>query len=133
MFDEFAKKDNTNKKIAYILGGVVGLLITLFSMLCFSALLLFFNIERAYAVPFATISVGLGSFFASRITSKKIGDKGYIIGLIIGALVFVLITVVSLAFGNGLTLNTLFHFIIIMLSSVVGGISGVNTKPKKYI
>ena len=133
MSDEFLKK-SVNKKSAYIFGGLFGVVVSLIVMLIFSAALLLFNIDRAYATPFATISVGIGSFFASQITAKKIGDKGYIIGLIIGLVVFFLITLLSLILGNGLSLNTLFHFIIIMLSSLAGGITGVNSgKTKKYI
>ena len=134
MSAEFSKKDNVNKKSAYAVGAILGVTATILTMLIFSAVLLFFNIDRAYAAPFATISLAVGSFIASRYTAKKIGDKGYLVGLIIGVVVFVLITALSLILGNNLSLNTLFHFIIIMLSAVVGGIMGVNQdKHKKYI
>lgn len=134
MSSGFTKKDNVNKKSAYITGGVVGVVVTLVSMLIFSAVLLFLNIDRAYAAPFATISVAVGSFVASYIAAKKIGDNGYLTGLIIGGVVFLVITALSLIMGNGLSLNTLFHFIITMLASIVGGITGVNkNKHKKYI
>ena len=69
----------------------------------------------------------------SFITAKKTGEKGYLTGIIIGSVVFIVITLFSLIMGNNLSLNTLFHFIIIMLSSIVGGIMGVNKKSKKYI
>lgn len=134
MSDGFIKKENINKKSAYITGGVIGVIITLVSMLVFAAALLFFNIDRAYSAPFATISIALGSFIASYIAAKKTGERGYLTGIIIGTIVFIVITVLSLIMGNGLSLNTLFHFIIIMLSSIVGGIMGVNRdKHKKYI
>ncbi len=134
MSADFSKKDTVNKKSAYLVGAMLGVLSTLAAMLIFAAVLLFLNIDRAYATPFATISLAVGSFIASRYTAKKIGDKGYVVGLIIGIVVFVLITVISLILGNSLSLNTLFHFIIIMLSSLVGGITGVNQdKHKKYI
>ena len=134
MSADFLKKDNTNKKTAYIIGGVLGVLASLLSMLVFAGILLIFDIDRTYATPFATISLAVGSFIASRYTAKKIGDKGYIIGFIIGIVVFVIITAISLALGNKLSLNTLFHFIIIILSSLVGGITGVNQdRHKKYI
>ncbi len=134
MSDGFGKKDITNKKSAYIIGGIIGVLTTLVSMLIFSAVLLFFNIDRAYATPMATISVAIGGFVASRISAKKIGDKGYLTGIIIGFVVFIAITLLSVILGNNLSLNTLFHFIIIMLASVTGGIAGVNSnKHKKYI
>ena len=126
-------KNTGNKKSAYVLGGIIGLVISLAAMLLFATVLLFFGIDRAYAAPFATISVGAGSFFASKVAARKIGDKGYLTGLIVGMITFALITAVSLILGNGLSLNTLFHFVIIMLASVSGGILGVNKKQKKYI
>lgn len=131
---EFSKKDTVNKKSAYLLGAMLGVLSTLVAMLGFSAVILFFNVDRAYAAPFATISLALGSFVASNIAAKRIGDKGYIVGLIIGLTVFMLITVLSLIMGGSISLNTLFHFIIVTLSSLVGGITGVNGQSqKKYI
>lgn len=134
MFEDFTKKDNINKKSAYLLGGILGVLVSVAAMLAFAAILLFFNLDRTYAAPFATISVAVGSFVASRITAKKIGDRGYLVGLIIGLTVFCVITALSLILGNNLTINTLFHFVIIVLSSLVGGIMGVNAdKNKKYI
>lgn len=131
MFNEFLKKDKENKKSAYIFGGIIGVVTTVLLMIIFALVLLFFDIDRAYATPFATISVAFGSFFASKFASKKIGNKGYVTGTFIGAAVFFTITFLSLILGNDLSLNTLFHFIIIMLSSLVGGISGVNSKSKK--
>ncbi len=131
---DFSKKDNVNKRSAYLLGALLGVLSALASMMIFAAALLLLDIDRAYAKPFATLSLAIGSFFASRKTSKIIGDKGYITGLIVGLTVFVMITLLSLVMGNGFSINTLFHFIIVTLSSLVGGIMGVNGKKrKKYI
>lgn len=130
---DFFKKCE-NKKIAYAYGGIIGFFISLAFMLMFALIILIFNIDRAYTVPFSTISIAIGSFTASKITSKKIGNKGYLTGIIIGGIVFALLTILSLVCGNSLSVNTLFRFIIIMLSSIVGGIMGVNTwKKKKYI
>ena len=134
MSADFSKKDTVNKKSAYLVGAILGMLGTLAAMFIFAAVLLFLNIDRAYATPFATISLAVGCFIASRYTAKKIGDKGYLIGIIIGAVLFVFITALSLIVGNSLSLNTFFHFVIIMLSSIVGGIMGVNKdKHKKFI
>ena len=134
MYNGFFKKENTNKKIAYLKGGIIGVLACLVMMIFFSIILLVFNIDRKYATPFATISVAIGGYVSSRFAAKKIGDKGYVVGLIIGGTIFVTITLISIFIGNSLSLNTLFHFIIITLSSIVGGIAGVNKdKHKKYI
>ena len=127
-------KNSTNKKIAYAYGGIFGFFISLLLIFIFALLVFVFNIDRSYSVPFSTISIAVGSFVASKITSKKIGDKGYLNGIVIGSVVFVLLTLFSIVFGNSLSINTFFRFIIIMLSSISGGIIGVNTgKSKKYI
>ncbi|MDO4608775.1 MAG: TIGR04086 family membrane protein [Clostridia bacterium] len=135
MSAKFSKKDNINHKKFYFWGVVLGVAVTLAVMLIFSAVLLFSGIDRSFAAPFATVSVAVGCFVAAFFTSKKIGDKGYIIGLMVGGITFAVITTLSLIFGeNGLSVNTLFHFVIIMLSSLAGGIVGVNSKrSKKYI
>lgn len=135
MANELSKTDKTNKKPIYIKSAILGVITAALFMLIFSAIILFFNLDRAYAQPFATISVAVGTFVAANYAAKKIGDKGYLTGLIIGGVVFVIITVISMILNeSGFTLNTLFHFIIIMLSSLTGGIIGVNRdKNKKYI
>ena len=56
------------------------------------------------------------------------------IGFIISVAVFVIITVISMIINNaGFNINTLFHFIIIVLSGVVGGIMGVNHEKKQKL
>ncbi len=135
MSGDILKKDGVNKKKAYIIGALLGVGAILITMLIFSFVLLLAGLDRSYATPFATVSLAVGCFIAARYTAKKIGEKGYATGMIIGGAVFILITLLSLIIGkNGLSLNTLFHFIIIMLAALVGGITGVNTdKHKKYI
>ncbi len=136
MSAKLSKQDDMkNNKKFYLWGAIFGVILTLVVMLGFSAILLFGNIDRSFATPFATVSVAVGCFMAAFYTSNKIKDKGYVIGLIVGGITFAVITILSLIFGkNGLSVNTLFHFVIIMLSSLAGGIVGVNSKKsKKYI
>lgn len=132
---ELLKTDKPSKKAVYLKGGAIGVAVSLIFMLIFSAVLLFFNLDRTYAKPFSTVSVAVGSFAASFYAAKKIGDRGYLSGIIVGTSVFVLITLISMIINKaGLNINTLFHFIIIVFSSVTGGIFGVNRdKGKKYI
>ena len=118
----------------YLFGLLIGIAATVICILALAAVMLIGEIDKAFAVPFATISVGFGGFIGSLITSKKIGDKGYLVGTVIGGILFVVILFVSLVINkDGLTTNTLFHFIIIMLASITGGIVGVNKSKKKYI
>ena len=118
----------------YLFGILIGTGVTLISMLLLAAVMLFGQLSREYAVPFATISVALGTFFAARFAAKRIGSKGYLVGLIIGGAVFLVIMLISLAVNrDAIGTNTLFHLVIIVLSSLVGGISGVNKKSNRII
>ena len=123
-----------NKWILIIKSAVMLIISSAIFMALFSALMYFLELDKDYSPIFATVSVAIGCFITAYFTSRKIGQKGLIIGLITGLSVFILITVISLIVDKGtVTSNTLFHFIIFVLSSLIGGVMGVNKKSKKYI
>ena len=128
-------KPRTGKLVTYLIGALIGIAVTFAFLLIFSAAIILFGLDRAYSVPFATVSLALGSLAAAYYVSRKSEKKGYLIGTFIGLISFAAVTVISLIVNkSGLTLNTLFHFIIILLASAIGGILGVNKgKSKKYI
>lgn len=123
-----------NKWILIIKSAVMLIISSAIFMAVFSALMYFLELDKDYSPIFATVSVAIGCFLTAYFTSGKIGQKGLITGLITGLSVFILITVISLIVDKGtVTSNTLFHFIIFVLSSLIGGVIGVNKKSKKYI
>lgn len=123
-----------NKWILIIKSAVMQIFSSAIFMAVFSALMYFLELDKDYSPIFATVSVAIGCFLTAYFTSGKIGQKGLITGLITGLSVFILITVISLIVDKGtVTSNTLFHFIIFVLSSLIGGVIGVNKKSKKYI
>ena len=92
------------------------------------------DLDYKYAPVFGSVAVGLGSLAGAMRYSAKKKSKGYLIGFAFGGATFLIVTLIGLILnGGGLTLNTLFHLIIIMLSSLSGGIIGVNKGGKKYI
>ncbi len=121
--------------INVLIGVLIGTAVTLLCMLAFSAITMFFDVDRGFLPFFATASIAVGGLTASMYAAKKIGDRGYLVGIIVGLAVFAVITLISLAVSDGgITYNTLFHLLIITLSSAIGGIIGVNIgKNKKYI
>lgn len=88
-----------------------------------------------YAPVFANISLSLGCFGAAFFTARKSGSKGWLTGAVLGLVSFAVIIIMALIINqSGLTSNTLFRFIIIMLAALIGGIIGVNKNGKhKYI
>ncbi len=127
-----------DKKLDYIFF-IKALLILVFttvaSMFVFAAVMYFLEGGYEFSPLFATISLGVGTLVTSFFASKKIGKRGFLVGAIIGAAAFFVITLIGLMASKEIfTLNTLFRLIILMLSSSIGGILGVNNKAnQKYI
>lgn len=117
-------------KTAFINIGVTGLFIGIFAVIMYLA-----QIGFEYSSVLATVSLAAGSLVSAFYIAKKIGRKGFLTGLIVGAVTFLTVTLISLFVDKGgVTVNTLFHLIIIMLSALIGGILGVNKAAnKKYI
>ena len=113
---------------------VLEIVITMVFICLFSALMYFLDLNQNLSPVLATVSVAAGSLIASFYAAKKIGNRGYLTGFAVGFITFVLITLISFIVDDGaITFNTLFHLIIILLSSLIGGIMGVNKKGKRYI
>lgn len=125
------KKDYLN----YIFGFVIGVITALVFIVLFALVMYLSGEAFKYAPVFATLSVAFGCFAAAFFTARRQANRGWLAGAIIGGITFILITLISLILNRGgVTLNTLFHFIIIMLASLIGGIVGVNKgKSHKYI
>ncbi len=130
----FNTQENTNLKY-YLSGAILGVIVTAVMIMLFAAIMLFTEMDRALASPLATVSVAVGTFVAAFFTAYKIGDKGYKVGLIIGIICFVIITLIALFINKGgFSINSLFHLIIFLLSGIIGGIIGVNRRNNhKYI
>jgi len=130
------KNGSGNKKGILVLTSVIlGVVVTFLIMLILSALMLWLDLNGSLSVPFATISVAAGSLAAAFYAARKFGSKGYLIGPLVGVITFLVVTVISLIVSGGsLNSNTLFRFIIIVISSLIGGILGINLqRDKKYI
>lgn len=127
-----------DKKLDYIFlikALLILVLTTVAAMFIFATVMYFLEGGYEFSPLFATISLGIGTLITSFFASKKIGQRGYLVGAVIGAAVFFIITLVGLMASKDIfTLNTLFRLIILMLSSIIGGILGVNNKEnQKYI
>ena len=94
---------------------VIEAISTVSVMFIFSVVLYFLESGYQFSPLFATISLGVGCFFASYFASKKIGKKGFLVGAVIGGATFFIITILSLMASKDIfTLNTFFKLIILM-------------------
>lgn len=122
------------KILPIIISVLLQMAVTLILVAGFALIINLADIDYKYAPVFGSVAVGLGSLAGAMHHSAKKKSKGYLIGLAFGGATFLIVTLIGLILnGGGLTSNTLFHFVIIMLSSLSGGIIGVNKGGKKYI
>lgn len=134
MFKDVNKNRNIN--FGFLIKGILSFIVsTAIAMTVFAIVTYFAEIDSKYAPVFGTVSVAFGTFITAYILSKNIGQKGYLNGFLIAVTVFILNTLISLIIDDGgVTVNTLFHLIIYVLSGVIGGVMGVNKKANtKYI
>ena len=127
--------DNKKSKyITFLITAIIEIAVTLLAVSLFSIVMNSVDIDYKYSPVFGSVSVALGCLIASYFLSNKMKNKGYLIGATIGVITFIVITLIGLIINQGgIGINTLFHLVIIMLSSIIGGILGVNKKGKKYI
>ncbi len=124
------KQIDTNSKMipigTFLIGAVIGAAVALIFMLIFAFIMLKLDLGHSTAAPFATIASAAGTLAAAFFNAKRLGSKGYLIGIATGVAVFLIILAVSLGLSDGApTLNTLFHLIIMVLAGAIGGILGV--------
>lgn len=125
--------DNGNSSV-FVISALIGVAVTFLLMLLFAAIVHLGNIDRKILPVLSTVSMAFGAFAAAFFSAKRIKDKGYLVGTVVGCIAFAVVTVISLIVSKGgLTLNTVFHFLITIISSIIGGIVGVNSNSKKYI
>ncbi len=108
--------------------------VSLIGILIFATVMYFIEGGYEYSPLFATISVALGCLVAALSLARSIGKNGFLIGAALGGITFIILTLIALVVNSsGIGINTLFRLIIIMLSSIIGGVIGVNKKSEKYI
>ncbi len=127
-----------DKRIDYIMflkALLIWLLSTTVSIFLFAAVMYFLESGYEYSPLFATVSLGIGCFFASWFLGNKIAKRGIVIGILVGGVVFIIATLITLIINSGaLSIHTLLRFVIFLLSSMIGAIIGVNQNTnKKYI
>lgn len=99
-----------------------------FSMM--STLLGYFNITSSkiteYLILFLTmISLFIGGFFLG----KKCEQKGWLEGIKIGSMVIFLFFLISyLGFDQGLNVKVCIYYLILLVSSILGSMIGINKK-----
>lgn len=122
------KEENTPIKI--IKGVGIALLITLISLLIFSIILTYTNIEEKTISPVIMIITAISILIGSSIENTKIKKNGLINGGIIGGIYILILYVVSsiLNWKFSLNINSVIMIVAAIIFGILGGIIGVNRR-----
>ena len=106
----------------------LGIILAIFSLGHYFVLA--FNLSFRAVEPLVTLATGVGGFFAGFISSAFYKQKGMLNGIVCGAVIYIIMLISNLSYGNSVTIIALFKFLLVTISSVLGGILAVNKKKK---
>ena len=132
MFSKNFSKYNLLKPL--IVGLIVSVVFSLIFMLVFAIAATSLDVNENTILIFSIISMSLGAFTGGLASAKILKQKGFLVGAINGVVFFFLITFISFAVSQApVSAVSLIKLITFVLSSVLGGIIGVNTTKKRKI
>lgn len=126
------KKEISTKQfyINILISSALGVVVTFLVLLLLAAVMLLANINLNMASPLASVALALGSGFGGYLSAYKNKAKGFICAMVNAGLIFLLIAVVGLILSRSVTLMSLIHFAVTVLSSLIGSILGISKSEK---
>ncbi len=117
----------TIKNYLISIGITIGLVLSF--AFCINALnyfdLLSQNVYKIILIFLAALSTFVGAF----ILGKKSNKKGYLVGIKFGVITALLFFIISfLAFDEGIEVSGLIYYLILVITSSVGSMFGINKK-----
>ena len=114
---------------AILTGVIISTMLSSVCILLFALIITLMSLSTAAAFPLSSLSLGIGCFFGSKYTAKRLNKKGYLCGLINGFCVFLISVIIALCINPAnFTWMSMIRLVIILLCSMIGGIGGVNQK-----
>ena len=108
------------------------LIIFLSSLIIIPAFLTIFNLLKINTSRILIIIIGsILMLIVGFITGKSSNSKGYLNGLIISIISIIILILLSLIFSFKLNINSLIYYVILVISTTLGSMIGINIKSKK--
>lgn len=127
---------NNSAFVKSLIIGVVSSVAMITVLLCIVTVVLLVSALLPYEyLQYIMLAVdGIGVLFGAYIAGRMNKSQGLLLGLSIGFIVFVALTIVAFATVSGaLTLTTLLKAIVLLIFSCIGAVKGVNAKEKIHI
>ena len=111
---------------------IKSLIIFLSSLIIIPAFLTIFNLLNINSSRILIIIIGsIMMLVVGFMTGKSSNNKGYLNGLIVSIISILLLLLFSLLFRFKLNINSLIYYVILVVSTTLGSMIGINIKSKK--
>ena len=122
------------KTSVFLKGVIISILVSILCIVLFSLAMLYLGIPKTMASPLSSIAYGVGAFFGSYYSAKKISEKGYLCGVIIAALLLIINIILGFIInGSPLSVFFIIRAVITLTMALLGGIFGINTNSNKSL
>ncbi len=108
-----------------------GVIVSAVLLLLFAFIMSWRDFPHAAIDPVATFAVAAGSFVAGFICARLMRENGLMFGAICGAIIFALMALCGMVFVGGFGIAALIKLVIVLCSSMLGGVLGVNMHRKR--
>lgn len=110
---------------------IKSLIIFLTSIVTIPIFLTIFNLFKLKTNRIMIIIIGaILMFIIGLILGKQSESKGYLNGLLLSVITILLLVITSLIFKFPLNINTLIYYVILIITTVLGSMIGINKKTK---
>lgn len=110
---------------------IKSLIIFLTSIVLIPVFLTIFNLFKLKTNRIMIIIIGaILMFIIGLILGKQSESKGYLNGLLLSVITILLLVITSLIFKFPLNINTLIYYVILIITTILGSMIGINKKTK---
>ena len=110
---------------------IKSLMVFMTGIILIPILLTIFNLFKLYTNRIMIIIIGsILMFTIGLILGKKVEKNGYLNGILLSVITIFLLLIISIIFRFKLNINTLIYYLILVISTVLGSMLGINKKAK---
>ncbi len=117
------------RPVAY--GILFGTIACVAMLMLLSVILSIVDVPQMLIEPLALLSACVGAFISGLVCSRMSREKGFFLGLVCGAVLFLIMLLCNIPGSQGVGLMAVIKLLSMLISAGVGGVAGVNAPRRR--